>query len=286
MLLTIFTPTYNRGNMLQKIYDSIKKQNSNQIEWLIVDDGSSDNTEDIVLDFIAENIVNINYIKKENGGKHTAHNTAVDSAKGKFFTCLDSDDDLSDNAIAVLISQLEKCETCGIIAYKSDKSGKLLSNIFPNVDFVDSIISLKNDYRCVGEFVLIFPTVVLKENKFPVFSGERFMTESVLYDRLNLKMHLLPCVIQICEYQYSGLSNNCNAIMKKNPAGYCLYFMQQIDLQVGFKNRLITVGKYLTFTMFAKQNKTAYNGKYRLLVKSCYPISWLFKLYYKIFRDF
>lgn len=286
MLLTIFTPTYNRGNMLQKIYNSIKKQNSNEIEWLIVDDGSSDNTEDVVSSFISENIVNINYIKKENGGKHTAHNTAVDNAKGSFFMCLDSDDDLSADALSVLFSSLNKCENEGVIAYKTDKSGKLLSGTFPKVDFVDNIISLKNVYRCVGEFVFIFPTLVLKNNKFPVFTGERFMTESVLYDRLNIKMHLLPCVIQLCEYQSGGLSNNCNAIMKNNPAGYCLFFMQQIDLQTGFKSRLVTAGKYLTFAAFAKKNRSYYNGKHKFLVNCSYPISLLFRLYYKFFRNF
>ena len=99
MLLTIFTPTYNRANKLENVYNSLKNQISSEYEWLIVDDGSIDNTKKIVEKFINDSLLNVRYIKKDNGGKHTAHNLAVDEAKGKYFMCLDSDDFLKENTI-------------------------------------------------------------------------------------------------------------------------------------------------------------------------------------------
>ena len=125
MLLSIFTPTYNRRNKLEQLYRSLKNQIDDECEWIIVDDGSTDATEKVILQFCNESVCNIRYIKKENGGKHTAHNLAVDFAKGDYFMCLDSDDFLQDQAIAKLLKFINTCENNeGIIAYKCDQSGK------------------------------------------------------------------------------------------------------------------------------------------------------------------
>lgn len=110
MLLTIFTPTYNRANKLENVYNSLKNQISSEYEWLIVDDGSIDNTKKIVEKFINDSLLNVRYIKKDNGGKHTAHNLAVDEAKGKYFMCLDSDDFLKENTINSLLEKLKICK--------------------------------------------------------------------------------------------------------------------------------------------------------------------------------
>ena len=118
MLLSIFTPTYNRRNKLEQLYRSLKNQIDDECEWIIVDDGSTDATEKVILQFCNESVCNIRYIKKENGGKHTAHNLAVDIAKGDYFMCLDSDDFLQDQAIIKLLKFINTCENNeGIIAY-------------------------------------------------------------------------------------------------------------------------------------------------------------------------
>ena len=114
------------------------------------------------------------------------------------------------------------------------------------------------------------------------------MTESVLYDRLAKleKVYLFPHVITICEYQEEGLTNSLNRIMKENPAGYCLYFMQRIDLQDTFLKRILYAGKYQSFSIFSGKQKTEYVGKYRGLVAFSKPIGLLFVCYYKLFRGF
>lgn len=287
MLLTIFTPAYNRGDKLRQTYLSLESQIYTEFEWLIIDDGSSDDTEKVISELMKKSSMNIRYYKKENGGKHTAHNMAVDLAKGKYFMCLDSDDYLENNSIEALIYKIKQCGSQeGIIAYKCDQNRVLLSEKFPQEMSVPNIYSLNQEYNCMGEFVFVFPTELLKKNKFPIFAGERFLTESVLYDKINCRMNLLEKVIEVCEYQTDGLSNNLNEIMKKNPAGYCMYFMQRIDMQTTFRNRIVTIGKYLCFCMFAGEKRSVYNGKYKRLLRILHPLGIVMWLYYKVVRGF
>lgn len=287
MLLTIFTPAYNRADKLEYLYKSLKDQLNDKYEWLIIDDGSTDQTEEVVSRFMKEAFIQIRYIKKENGGKHTAHNLAVDLARGELFMCLDSDDYLNENAVNKLIETIQKCHLGeGVIAYKCDRNNKLLSDKFPMVNEVPNTYILEKRYKCRGEFVLVYPTELLRKNKFPVFEGEKFLTESVLYDRLKCSMRLLPQVIEICEYQEDGLSNNLNNIMKNNPAGYCLYFMQRIEMQDSIVKRIVTIGKYHCFSSMAGNQKSKYIGKYKMLVYLFKPLGLVFNVYYKKVRGF
>jgi len=97
--ITVFTPTYNRAYILNRLYESLKKQSSKSFLWLIIDDGSTDNTEELVNAWIRENIIEIRYYKQENGGKQRAHNKAVELCDTELFICVDSDDYLTENAI-------------------------------------------------------------------------------------------------------------------------------------------------------------------------------------------
>ena len=122
-MITVFTPAYNRANLLDRLYASLVNQQCKDFEWLIVDDGSSDNTKDVVNSFIQDNKIDIRYIYQDNKGKHVAFNTGVKNANGNLFFCVDSDDFLSDNCI----SDIVECSECvsndniaGIIAKKTD----------------------------------------------------------------------------------------------------------------------------------------------------------------------
>ena len=105
---TIFTPTYNRADLLKKLYESLKNQSFKNFEWLIVDDGSTDNTCETIQGFQEENIIDIRYIKKENGGKQRAYNVGVENAKGELFICLDSDDIYVENGLEIILKYWEK----------------------------------------------------------------------------------------------------------------------------------------------------------------------------------
>lgn len=288
-MLSIFTPTYNRVDKLSRLFESLMNQTVFDFEWLIVDDGSTDNTENLIKQFQSQNKFPIIYYKQQNGGKHTAYNKALTLARGDFFFCVDSDDWLKEDAIGNLLSAISQInENQFIVAYKSDSSGALLSNTFPQNCKKTTLQQLSEQFGCRGEFSLVFPTKLVRQFPFPIFKNEKFVTESVVYDQINnvANILLLPQVLTICEYQPEGLSYNLNKIMKQNPAGYCLYFMQRIDMQKNFKNKIATAGKYNCFKIFAKSQKSIYNGEHKLLVFLSKPVGILFWFYYKLFRNF
>lgn len=287
MRLTIFTPTYNRANMLMRVYHSLMSQSNYDFEWLIIDDGSSDNTAPVVERFNSTKF-DIVYYKQSNGGKHTAYNRALKMARGEYFFCLDSDDWLAENAVQNIITKICPMGVKFVLAYKEDQIGKRLSDEFPeNVQQID-LFKLNNQYHCNGEFSIIFRTDFARRFPFPVFEGEKFITEAVVYDRMALdeSVALLPKVITICEYQEEGLSKNLNHIMKKNPAGYCLYFMQRIDLQITMMQRIVMAGKYQCFCRFSGKQRSKYIGNHQVMVTLAKPLGFLFFLYYKILRGF
>lgn len=289
MTITIFTPTYNRADKLKRLYESLKNQTNKNFDWLIVDDGSKDDTKSVVDEFISENIIKINYVYQRNGGKHRAYNKALELAEGDLFFTVDSDDWMKDDSVENILNACKNLKSDEwLFAYKLDEKGTQLSDNFPESVDVTSADELSNKYNCSGEFSIIFPTALAKKYPFPTFEEENFITESVIYDRIDkdAKLKLLPQAVTVCEYQEDGLSNNLNRIMKNNPAGYCLYFMQRIDMQKSLKGRLITAGKYNCFKMFAKKKACKYDGKYRTDVILSKPLGTLFWLYYKIVRHF
>lgn len=289
MILTIFTPTYNRADKLSRVYESLKSQTSYDFEWLIIDDGSTDNTQETVKPFLCETKFNVRYYQQNNGGKHRAYNKALELSEGDYFFCVDSDDWIVESTVNNITEVAKKLNSNQfIVAYKKDEKGNLLSDEFPeNVDYV-KMEQLNEEYGCNGEFSLVFPAELAKKYLFPDFEGEKFITESVVYDRINKNSDafLLPEVLTVCEYQQEGLTNNLNRIMKNNPAGYCLYFMQRIDMQKSLKSRIITAGKYHCFCSFAKKQKTKYVGTHKLLVSVSAPVGWIIRVYYKIMRGY
>lgn len=283
MKLTIFTPAYNRASTLDRLFRSLVRQSVRDFEWLVIDDGSSDGTEAAVSAFMEEKpAFPIRYVRQENGGKHRAYNRALSLSEGEWFFCVDSDDCLADDAVENI---LPACEGLGgrrfLVAYKQDRQGRLLSAEFPSVRDC-TLRELSDKWRCTGEFSLIFPTSLARKFPFPEFDGEKFVTESVVYDRIGevASVRLLPRAVTVCEYQEDGLSGDPRSLMKKNPAGYCLYFMQRIDLAPSLRERIVTAGKYHCFGIFAGEKKSRYAGRHRLSVMLARPLGLLFRAYY------
>lgn len=288
MMLTIFTPTYNRADFLPRLYDSLLKQGSTDLEWLIVDDGSTDDTATVVRSFLDEGKLCIRYVKKENGGKHSAYNCGLENAHGEWFLCVDADDFLHKDALTHIANAITHADKdTALIAYKQSVRGTLLSDEFPrNIDRC-RISDLSLRHSCQGEFSLVFPTAVARKFKFPIFQGEKFVGESVIYDRYDREhsVLLLPEVITVCEYQPDGYSSNFSKLMKQNPNGFCLYFLQRIDLQTRLLPRLVHAGKYWCFRWISGNADLVYEGKHRVLVFLAMLPGIAFRIYYKLFRN-
>lgn len=241
--IVVFTPTYNRKKTLPRAYESLLRQSCKEFTWLIIDDGSTDDTKEIVRKWINDGKISIEYYYQENHGKTYAYNEAVKKAKGKWFLCLDSDDYLSDDAIEIVSNSCEEAinRNCiGIIALK--KNIALQKNIKLNIKkfTVLNFAKLYRKYKFKGETVIVYDLKLLKSNLFPYFVGEKFVPEQLLYDKMDNVGDLLfiDNDIYYYEYQCDGYTKNMNSLLKNNPKGYLATGMQRLKYSKLFGNKL------------------------------------------------
>ena len=233
-LITIFTPTYDRGYILGELYRSLTRQTDKRFEWLIIDDASKDDTETKVREWIdREDSFPIRYHKTVNGGKHRAINQGVRMARGKLFFIVDSDDRLTDDAVEKLFAwEQEIAGRDGFAGVTGNKgklgNGDLVGETFDG-DFVDATALERRKYNIVGDKAEAFYTDILKQYPFPEIEGEKFLTESVVWDRIaydGYKIRWKNQVIYLCEYIEDGLTAQGRSIFAKNPKGYALSVRQ------------------------------------------------------------
>jgi len=221
--ISVITPTYNRASLLTRCYNSLCEQDFDAFEWIVIDDGSSDNTEEIVHLFMKESKISIKYIWQLNGGKHIAHNTGVKVAIGELCVCLDSDDYFPKNALsrAWILWGSANEQNIGIIGKRGNTEGKTICSDFPEGIRACTMYDLNNLYHFCGDTVLFFRTELLKEYMFPSFNEEKFIPETALYyvlDKIGT-MLIADEVMYIGEYQVDGLTSKYHKLLKNNPIG-------------------------------------------------------------------
>ena len=250
-LITVFTPTYNRGYTLENLFNSLLVQTNKNFEWLIVDDGSTDNTEDLVNRFKDVSSFKIRYIKKKNGGKHTAINCGVNLAEGFLFFIVDSDDQLTKDAIEKLYkweqSLEKKKDFAGISGNKGDVLGNLLGSTFKG-NYIDATNIERRENNILGDKAEAYYTSVLKKFPFPEIEGENFMTEAIVWDKIaasGLKIRWFNDIIYIVEQREDGLIAQGNSRYANNPKGYAMYVMQCDNIfHLNWKDKLYSVYYY------------------------------------------
>ena len=248
--ITVFTPTYNRAHLINALYASLCRQSFRDFEWLVVDDGSTDNTEALFEQLIAKSDFPIHYFKKENGGKHTAINSGLELARGELFFTVDSDDWLTDDALEKITrweAELPKEERfCGFAGRLADTSGKT-SGGTNDSDYFDGT-TLDRYTVADGERAMVFYTEIHKKYPYPVFSEERFLTEAVAWNRMardGYRFRFYNDVIWIYEYQADGLTHTGISLFQRNPQGYALWIREKADIQ-GLRGR----DRFMTFYSF------------------------------------
>ncbi|MDE6217769.1 MAG: glycosyltransferase family 2 protein, partial [Muribaculaceae bacterium] len=277
--------TYNRAKTITRLYNSLVAQTFKDFEWLIVDDGSSDDTESIVENFIHENRIPIRYIRKENGATHTAYNIGLEEAQGDLFIDVDSDDWLEIESLSKIsekFTEIEKDSGCaGIISLKSYGDGRIIGQPFTETDKKLSLRALELSGQG-GERTLVFKTAIARKYPFPVIKGERFMTEGVVYDKFSDYTFLIDNrSITTCEYQEDGLSSNPKSLILKNPGGYSLYYRNRIDKATGIKELLGYIIRYNMLSgMYKGDDIAPYSGKHRIAVSLLKLINPLIRYYY------
>lgn len=284
-MVTIFTPTYNRAVTICRTYNSLVNQTCKDFEWLIVDDGSTDGTENLIREWSLEADFPIRYIVQPNSGKYRAYNNGLKHANGEFFICLDSDDWLPKNAVELILSYSKNLRNneslAGIIALKMFQDGKLLGTSYKNPGISRSLYDLEESGEG-GERSLVFKTSIAQINPFPEETLEKFVTESVIYDRFHGKYEFIVSndVLTISEYQVDGLSSNPRRLMLSNPAGYKLYFAQRIDMVASLMDRIPYILRYHAFKRLYGGIAYEYEGKHKFLVALLAPLGPFMKFLY------
>ena len=240
--ITVFTPTYNRAYIIHNLYDSLKRQSFHDFEWLVVDDGSTDNTKDVLEKWIEEdNSFSLRYYKQANGGKHRAINRGLELAKGEIFFLVDSDDYLTDDALEKVNRWFKTAEgvpsIVSIAANKGTSPSETI-NAFFDEKYLDKTFLDMRSFREHGELVLngeraiAFYTDIHRKYFYPEYDGEKFLTEAIVYNRMahdGYRTRFFNDIIWIYEYLEDGLSSKGTDIYLDNPYGYGLWFREIAD---------------------------------------------------------
>ena len=259
ILITVFTPAYNRAHLLPRLFQTLKQQTNSSFEWIIVDDESSDDTETVVRQFTSEKTsFPIRYYKQNHGGKHRAINFAVRRAAGSYLFIVDSDDWLPENAIELIENWLQDIQgisdLCGVAGQKALADGKPVGNSFEGKDYVDASSLERRKLHIEGDKAEVFDVEVLKAHPFPEFDGEYFVTEAVCWNAIaanGYKIRWYQEPIYYCEYLEDGLTktgaNDLDGHIA-NFQGYSYYIRQCLTI----KNRLDSYWDFVDFEKTCK----------------------------------
>lgn len=234
--ITVFTPTYNRAKCLFTLFESLMKQTILDFEWVIIDDGSTDETEGVIYDLKEKSIFPILYEKKINEGKHIAINRGVQLATTEWFFIVDSDDFLTQDAIEKVMYYCKQIEGdsdfAGVVGLRGDIKGtawstwygeKTFKEHIETVKYIDaSCIEYRYKYKKKGDRAEIVRTSLVKTYPFPQYVNEKFMVESHLWLSIakdKKKFRWFNEIIYITEYRDDGLTKNIKAAYINSPCG-------------------------------------------------------------------
>jgi glycosyltransferase involved in cell wall biosynthesis len=272
-LFTVFTPTYNRAHTIGRVYESLRAQTFRDFEWLVVDDGSKDNTRDVIEGFAREADFPIRYVYKENGGKHTARNLAMKHARGELFLVLDSDDSCVSEALErfahhwLSIPEERRKDFSGVCALCKTLSGKIVGKKFPADVFESDNHEIVYRYRITGEKWRFHRTAVLREFPFP--EPERKVSnyqDGIIWMRIARKYRELYIneALRIYHESEDGLS----VVRPKKVAYICMtanLCKLNEDIDYVFLSPLLFLRAAVHYVRFSSHERVRFPDQYRQL---------------------
>ncbi|MCL7746066.1 glycosyltransferase family 2 protein [Halalkalibacter alkaliphilus] len=233
--LTVFTPTFNRAYCLHNCYESLKSQTNKEFIWLIVDDGSTDNTEELVNSWIEEGIIGIQYHWQENQGMHGAHNTAYEHIDTELNVCIDSDDFMPADAVEKILTFWSKYgndKVSGIVGLDSYSNGEVIGTKLPENLKTCTLFELYTKHGVTGDKKLVYRTELTKKFPYPLFENEKYVGLAYKYYKLDEEFELLLMNETLCvvEYLADGSSLNMLNQYRKNPNGFAFYRKELMKL--------------------------------------------------------
>lgn len=274
MKLSILTATYNRAKLLDKLYTSILMNCNHcrncEVEWLIMDDGSTDNTKRVVETYIKERIIDVQYFYQQNKGKMSAINYLMKKATGNIIVECDSDDFFTKDAFEIIEESIKQCQsTDDIYAFvflKYTQTGENMGNEFPTDNYQSTMFDLYFKEGITGEKALVFNSKFRKQFEYELENNEKFVTEARLHHKMDLQ-YTVRCFnkpIMICEYQNEGYTRNINKLFTESPYGYYEYFKEMFDQDlhgIMLKKRMYMYKHYILFSILTNQKYPIKNVK-------------------------
>lgn len=286
--ITVFTPTYNRAYILWKLYESLLKQNNKNFIWLIVDDGSTDDTEILVNEWITQRILNIQYFKQDNMGMVAAHNTAHMNIKTELNVCIDSDDYMPSNAINTILttwnSLVNKESYMGLIGLDIYKNGNIVGDQFPMELNSCYFSEIKQRYMIQGDKKYVLRSDLIQSKlPYPHIKGEKFPAPSFLYLLLekNYKFHLINKPLCIVEYLPDGNSMNKLKQYKESPNSFAIYRLLTMKSALSYRTRFKESIHYVSSSLLAKDYKFIFKTPFKLTTLISIPFGFLLSIYIK-----
>ncbi len=279
--LTIFTPAYNRAHTLPRTYASLFAQKSRDFVWLIIDDGSTDGTEDLVRGWMnSDNGFEIRYIRKENGGMHTAHNTAYENIDTELNVCIDSDDALAENAVEIILSEWKRVKNTGVaglIGLDADFSGNIIGTRFPD-GVTETTLSGFYASGGSGDKKLVYRTdIITSVPPYPVFDGEKYVALAYKYLLVDQKYKMAAINRVLCsvEYQPDGSSNSMWRQYLANPRGFAFWRKVCMTYPTSRNRLFVDCVHYCSSSVIAKNRNYIKESPRKFLTVLCTPAGWL-----------
>lgn len=287
--ITVFTPAYNRARTLIRTYESLCRQTNKDFIWMVIDDGSTDNTRELVEEWIkVDNDFKIEYYFKENGGMHTAHNLAYEKITTQLNVCIDSDDAMPETAVEDIISfwQLHGSDNvAGIIALDSDFNGNIIGTELPKGVDKASTEEIYGKYGCTGDKKFIYRTDVIKSvPPYPEYSGEKLVPLGYKYMLISdsYQMLLLNKTVCLVDYQPDGSSNTIFRQYLQSPRGFAISKIVRMTRTDSAKERIRCIVHYVAECIIAKDKDWLKNSPLKLQTFLLSPVGALLVLYIKI----
>lgn len=287
VFLTVFTPAYNRAHTLSRTYESMLNQNCKQFIWLVIDDGSTDNTAELVHEWQKrDNGFELRYLYKENGGMHTAHNAAYETIDTELNVCIDSDDCLAPGAVEKILQKWQEVQRkgyAGIIGLDADMDGHLIGTGFPD-GLTETTLSGYYAAGGRGDKKLIYRTDVIQQYPpYPVFPGEKYVSLSYKYRLIDQDylMATLDEVLCNVEYQADGSSNTMWRQYLTNPKGFAFWRKVCMRYPTSRKRKIIDCIHYCSSSILAGNRHYLSESPEKLLTFFCSPFGLLLTWFVK-----
>ncbi|WP_194767571.1 glycosyltransferase family 2 protein [Tamlana sp. I1] len=284
--LTIFTPTFNRAYCLHQCYNSLISQNNKNFIWLIIDDGSTDNTKQLVNSWVDEKKIDIIYHYQENQGMHGAHNTAYKLIDTPLNMCIDSDDWAAENAVMNILELWKQIEfddsIAGIVGLDADKNDNIIGSKIPENITQSTLYDLYNKHHVKGDKKLVYKTAIVKQfPPYPIYKEERFVPLGYLYQLIDQQYKLLTtnAVFCIVEYMEDGSSLNILKQYRRHPKGFAFSRKSRMQLGKSFKDRFKNAIHYVSSSIFNKNTAFISESPRKMLTVLAIPFGVMLHIY-------